>query len=406
MNKTIEEQVKDIKHCAECSIHSIKNHKLPWLPDDGSFDNVINNMHNAQNKDKLSKAYYEYINLCICNGYSDGEIISGIMQNEEQNKKFDVNIDSVIESLIDIKYTSVKLSESDEKPVKNCNNANSGTDEGSNKSAGGVKINDKIKKKIEGKLKYLKTLSDKLLSNQSDDGDIDKIRSISKELKGMILSIDPTSCNEQEISNLNDISVAVDNIIKSMDNLSNVVNDVSNKQETVTSVQQSEAAHTENIGFNISNFIKQNQPPVKGPNMPVNNEQKASQQPKQTAFPHQICGLTDEQIVEEVGKHFKVMENLPAYALYDLANNKILARKMKEMDAKQRPNNPYLTQVNINEYIDVPELLEKYTLCFTMPCNDKKQVIVVLFNPTPVPGKNGVLNYPLHILKAAKNVNK
>ena len=79
---------------------------------------------------------------------------------------------------------------------------------------------------------------------------------------------------------------------------------------------------------------------------------------------------------------------------------------MKELNAKQRSNNPYLTQVNINEYIDAPELLDKYSLCFTMPCNDKKQIIVVLFNPTPVLDNNGVLNYPLHIFKETKNNNK
>jgi hypothetical protein len=75
---------------------------------------------------------------------------------------------------------------------------------------------------------------------------------------------------------------------------------------------------------------------------------------------------------------------------------------MKELDCKQRANNPYLTQVDINKYIDVPELIAQYSLCFTLPCNNKKQLIVVLFNPNPEVGKNGLLQYPIHIFKANK----
>ena len=109
--KTMEERIKEIKHCAECAIYGMNNHKITWAPDDGSFDNTINDMHNAKSKDKLSKAYHDYIINAINHGYSDGKIIAGIMQNEEKNKEFNVNIDSVIKSFIEIKYTTVKLSE-------------------------------------------------------------------------------------------------------------------------------------------------------------------------------------------------------------------------------------------------------------------------------------------------------
>lgn len=107
--KSIEEQVKEIKYCAECDILLMKNHKRTYFKDDGSFDDVINAMHNALSRDALSKAYYDYINVCICQGYSDGEIIGGIMQNEEQNKKFNVDIETVIVSFVNIKDGSTDL---------------------------------------------------------------------------------------------------------------------------------------------------------------------------------------------------------------------------------------------------------------------------------------------------------
>jgi hypothetical protein len=240
----------------------------------------------------------------------------------------------------------------------------------------------------------------------------------------MILEIDPDSCNEKEIGHLNiclDIVKEIPTKLKNFkapavetkqekvesDKKSEDVKTEEKKSEVAvpvntTPVQQTEAAHTTEGAFNIANFVK-------GPNVaPVTNT--VTEPPKSVVFPHQICGLTNEQIVEEVAKHFRVTETLSAYALYDLFNNKYLAQKMKELDAKQRHNNPFLTQVDIKQYVDSPELLAQYSLCFTMPCNNKKQVIVVLFNPIPVPDKNGALNYPLNIFKTANkknnNVNK
>lgn len=445
MSKTIEERVKEIKRGADCVISSMKNHKAVWLPDTGDLDPIINAMHISQTKDNLAETYGRYIITCIYNGYPDAEIIAGIMQNEKQNEKFKVDINSVIKSLIQIKspvnLTEQEIlqtnpviepsSEDDKKPsaesinnkvhsiaesvkkitdsvVKTANKISAPVIQPDNNadsdgSAGGIKVNDKIIKKIEGKINYLNGIVAKINNNESKDtvGDIGKVKSLAKEVKDMIISIDPITCSEEEIAELNDANASIDETLKALEIAEAALKSkvqVSSSQQPVQ-VQQSAAAHTEG-GFNISNFIKNNQQPVKGPNIPVGN--KRAQQPKPTVFPHEICGLNDEQIVQEVSKHFKVLERLPAYALYDLLNNKFLARKMKEFDAKQRSNNPYLTQVNMHEYIDVQELLDKYSLCFTMPCNDKDQIIVVLFNPNPAPDKNGVVNYPLHILKASK----
>ena len=94
--KTIEEQIKEIKHDAECVIYNMKDHKAVWIPDNGSLDASINAMHIAQTKEKLSEAYNMYINACIHNSYPYAEIIGGIMQNKEQNEKFNVDIEAVV----------------------------------------------------------------------------------------------------------------------------------------------------------------------------------------------------------------------------------------------------------------------------------------------------------------------
>lgn len=428
--KTIKDQVKEIRYCAECAIHSMKNHTLTYRNHADAFENEITSMHIAQNKDMLSKAYYNYIITAIKNGYSNGEIIAGIIQNKEQNDKFNVNIDSIIESLIRIKSpinlsntidtaepkitpeqcnaeSVIRPNDSIEakQPIIEPNNVKSeqvkeNTPQVVDNSAGGDKVDSTIINKIKGKINY----ANNLMKSEDINNTIEKAKSVCEEVKQMILAIDPTTCSEDEIAELNDASAAIDKILKTN-------NSVETKQVEIATesipVQQVAAAHTEG-GFNIGNFIKQNQQPVKGPNMPMANpNMKPNNQIRKNVFPHEICGLTDDQITEEIKRHFKVIESLHVYPLYDLLNNKLLREKMKEFNAKQRPNNPFLTQVNINEYIDIPELLAKYTLCFTIPCNDKDKIIVVLFNPTPVQDNNGVLNYPLHILKATKiNKNK
>lgn len=398
--KTFEEQVKEIKYCGECGVHSMKDHKLPWLPDNGDFDKIINNMHNAKTKDELSKAYYEYITVAMKNCYSDGYIIAGIMQNEEQNKKFDVNIDSVVESFINIKYPTIQLTS---EPVKNEKVVKENPKAEPTKKAELTKPdNSKSIEKAKKKVNYMKNILAKVENNNSENPaeDLNSITTVNGEFRKLIESIDMKSCTKDEIREINNTILDAETTAEKATKL---IEAKANNENTASPelVQQGVAAHNTTTGFNIGNFIKQPVAPI----MSVSNMPAQQQAAKPSVFPHQICGLNDTQIVEEVNKHFKLTQQLHAYPLYDLANNKYLARKMKEFDAKQRPNNPYLTQVNINEYIDVPELLEKYSLCFTMPCNDKKKLIVVLFNPIPVADNNGALQYPIHIIKAAKAKN-
>lgn len=288
-----------------------------------------------------------------------------------------------------------------------------------NESAGGVAIDEKIANKMRKKTNYINKVIREISTNQSADpiGDANKASGICDEIINFITSINPEECNEEEINDLNDWSATVNGMKKFFEACKTIYsykpkqNEIPVKQNSNTSqdvvyvqqttpVQQTVAAHTEN-GFNISNFIKPE--PVKGPNMPVRGKYKP--------LPHESCGLTYEQITQEVNKHFKLIPKeernytIEGCALYDLLQIKSLGQKMKEFNSKQRPNNPFLTQVDINKYIDVPDLLAKYSLCFTIPCNDKDQIIVVLFNPVPVPINNEVLQYPLHIFKARKTNN-
>ena len=270
----------------------------------------------------------------------------------------------------------------------------------------------KIIVKSNKKLHFANKLLDKLNNNGSDNPEDTKkaIINICNEVKNMLSGINVADGNTKFISELldeaNKLSKAADGFIINPQQQPQPEANPKEQQVQPKKVQQQTVAHNNGYGFNIANFMQPQQQQVQ-----MHVVQPTQQQPKQTksaVFPHEICGLIQDQIAAEVSKHFKLIpkENrnytMSADALYDLANNKLLARKMKELDCKQRPNNPYLTQVDINEYIGEPELLAKYPWAFTMPCNDKKKLIMVLFNPNPVMDKNGVLQYPLHIFKATK----
>lgn len=194
------------------------------------------------------------------------------------------------------------------------------------------------------------------------------------------------------------------NLINSIDASAQEPESVEPQQVVSQPHQQAAAAHTMSA-FNINNFVKKSQPqqtqPQAATGVPAPTVQQT--QPKQQLYqlPHETCGLTDQQIVEEVGKHFSLFQQgIPSYALYDLLHNSLLPKKMKEFGSKQRPNNPYLTQVILDEYTDNPETLQKYNLAFTIPCKDKRYVIVIFYNAIPVADQRGCLMYPLNIFKA------
>ena len=300
----------------------------------------------------------------------------------EQKDEITLIIDGFIDELNKVvsgEYKQKAKVKSDVKPEQNAEEQNG----------------NKMVNKISKKMNYLDKLIVELQNGTSQD--ISKTKDAIEQVCGSINNILPNINHDQLSEDEKKILLTAADKVAAAKIIIN--NSASNPAVA--------AANNTGYGFNISNFIK----PAPVPQQQINPAMQfvnpaviPPQQPQQrpSVFPHQMCGLKDEEIVEYVQKHFKVIEKLNAYALYDLVNNKLLAKKMKELDCKQRSSNPFLTQVPINEYIDIPELLAQYPLCFTLPCNDKKQLIIVLFNPTPVLNKNGVMEYPMNIFKAKK----
>jgi hypothetical protein len=272
------------------------------------------------------------------------------------------------------------------------------------------KITDQQAKELKDKIKFVSDLLDKLYNGASSViyDDYEAAVMAVEEMAIIVSSVQTIGLSEEDISLLNDtcatINKFLDRIKKfnpancgySEEKLKAVLkrkDDVMKLGDLTSSTQQL-AAHSMG-GFNIGNFVhQQQQGPVAG--TPV--QQAAN------LLPHQTCGLTNDQIVDEVNKHFKLMHAVPAWPLYDLLHNNILSVKMRELGSKQRPNNPYLTQVVLTEYFDQPEYTNNYNLCFTIPCKDKGYVIMVLYNTNMVIANNRPY-YPLNILKAKLRKN-
>lgn len=94
------EKIDEIKRCAECAIYGMKDHKVVWLPEDGDLNEIVEKMQEPKTIEELRGIYYQYMVRCIELGYSDGEIIAGIMQNKEKNEELDVKIEPVILTLM------------------------------------------------------------------------------------------------------------------------------------------------------------------------------------------------------------------------------------------------------------------------------------------------------------------
>ena len=348
---TIEKRISEIKEHASYMKHEMRlNNFIPsHLNTLGAkmhpvYVPIVEKMQNAKSKEELSKAYASYIEVSMnVPGFDDNYISAGIMANELKNKEFNVDINAIIHSYL-AKFKnadSVNLSVKDSKVPDN-------------------KKSEPVK-------------SDKVVNN---------------EVKKSQQSAEDSN-KSKKIENVEQVSNAT--------------------------VQQAAPAHSE-TGFNINNFIKHEQPTIQMPiinpnsanvrpvinNPAIPNDAAIAEQQKKSdmLLPHQTCGLSDEEIIAENSKHYKnLVGGISAYALYDLLHNKYLTKKMKELNAKDRPNNPQLKQVPVTECTDEPNLIERYPLAFTMQCNDKGQVIVVLFNPNVELDAKDKPAYPIYICK-------
>ena len=352
---TIEERINEIKKHANYMKKAMHDFIPVHMLGAGGreqysiYDPIVTRMRNASNREELQKAYGDYITLAMhtC-GFDDNYIIAGIMANESQNKKFNVNIDSIIRSYL------TKFKNADLVDVETAT----------------------------------KTPDLKVVNKQEN--------------------VKPEQPKKEEPKkNEPKKTETVDS-----NNESNTENNV--KADSIE-VKQVAPAHSE-TGFNINNFIKHDQPTIQMPimnpananihpisnNQAVPNEAAIAEEKKKAdmLLPHQTCKLSDEEIIAYNDKHYKnLVGGVSAYALYDLLKSDLLTKKMKELNAKDRPNNPQLKQVPITECTDEPNLIERYPLAFTMQCNDKGQVIVVLFNPNVELDSNGKPAYPLYVCK-------
>ena len=69
-------------------------------------------------------------------------------------------------------------------------------------------------------------------------------------------------------------------------------------------------------------------------------------------------------------------------SLLCLAKNGFIKKKMKEYDAKDRPNNPQFYEIPLDPYV-TDENKGKYDICFKLNTKDKKHPIIILYNTIP-----------------------
>lgn len=159
----------------------------------------------------------------------------------------------------------------------------------------------------------------------------------------------------------------------------------------------SEAAQAANsIGFNINNFLKPNQQPVAQqvpvgqqssmiPQQPIPVQQPASVQPQQNTLPPKadpMPGASLQDRVAEMKKHYKLIDGTHPGMTADninsllfLLQNTQLKADMKKYDAKSRPNNMFMQEIEIPD-----EFKGKFDFCFKMTTKNPKKYIRVLLN--------------------------
>ena len=431
MNMTKETFRSEMKKNVQYAKFQIKDLRPVEIRREGLFDGVISAMKAAQTKEQLLSAYSRYIQMCkIYKFYiSDNAIIAAILSNEDKNTQFGITEDEFIDAYYDLvsneshiqmativpaKQEQVEVPEPKKaKKAELQNNSNQFKQQNSN-NAPANKNNTRDIALVDAKVKVIKDLESTI---QNGDGNIlSNVFAACKDANSTICAIDPKRLSSQEIEYLNTQTAYI----------TDVENKAKARVEDIkkNGLKQKSAAHTLG-GFNVNNFEKNTVPPLAGPaTRPIPPSVKAVQSVAQSPvvngagtiptnnghahhhrLPHEECGLTDDQIVKEVCKHVKLLPgyNAPAYALYDLIKSPELKQKMKQYGSKQRPNDPFLTQIELDA-ISLPDedkdAYTKYSMAFTTPCKDKNHIIVVYYNPVPIIDACGCQTYNINILKS------
>lgn len=168
-----------------------------------------------------------------------------------------------------------------------------------------------------------------------------------------------------------------------------------------------EGSAANKLGFDISKFIKPETarqatvvpaPVAKPaePQQPVVNQQAtpvatAPAEPAKPAEPVDPKKAEEElkKKVEEMNKNFHLIKGThPGFTLEQvnsllmLAKNGFIKNKMKECDAKDRPNNPQFYEIPLAPY-ETDENKGKFDICFKLNTKDKKHPIIILYNTRP-----------------------
>ena len=184
------------------------------------------------------------------------------------------------------------------------------------------------------------------------------------------------------------------------------------KTSTFQATEPVQGVAANKFGFDISKFIK---PETTGqvtvvPSPAVKPVEAQPQQPADTAAPAEPAKAEpkkdskpaekkpvepkkeEEELkkkVEEMNKNFHLIKGThPGFtmtqvnSLLCLAKNGFIKKKMKEYDAKDRPNNPQFYEIPLDPYV-TDENKGKYDICFKLNTKDKKHPIIILYNTIP-----------------------
>ena len=180
------------------------------------------------------------------------------------------------------------------------------------------------------------------------------------------------------------------------------------KTSTFQATEPVEGSAANKLGFDISKFIKPEMarqatvvpsPAVKPaePQQTTNAQQPAAPVATAPAEPAKPAEPVDpkkaeeelKKKVEEMNKNFHLIKGThPGFTLEQvnsllmLAKNGFIKNKMKECDAKDRPNNPQFYEIPLAPY-ETDENKGKFDICFKLNTKDKKHPIIILYNTRP-----------------------
>lgn len=174
------------------------------------------------------------------------------------------------------------------------------------------------------------------------------------------------------------------------------------KTSTFHATEPVQGSAANKFGFDISKFIKPEdaRQATVVPSPVVKPIDAQPQQPANTTAPAEPVKAAEsvdpkkeeeelKKKVEVMNKNFHLIKGThPGFtmtqvnSLLMLAKSGFIKNKMKEHDAKDRPNNPQFYEIPLDPYV-TDENKGKYDICFKLNTKDKKHPIIILYNTIP-----------------------